>query len=477
MVLLIGLDDEKKAAAQKMLHECSIEARACTEQTFTSYLEQDVKPLAFLFVRVQERARGVQAIERLINQGIATIVGVEDLNGWTIGQRSLVLASGATWLIDTHESEWCQQLLNCPVELRRKSKKQEEDQQRHIELMRDLNVIGASSGMQAVFQWAVRIGSLSDLPALIMGETGAGKQVVAQAIHKLDPKRSRGPFVAVNCAAISVGVAEAELFGHRKGAFTGAERDRKGLIRSAQGGVLFLDEIGDLDYAIQGKLLRVLQDNMVLGVGEDDEVAVNVRIISATNRNLSQMVEQRTFREDLFHRLNILSITIPPLRERRDDIAPLVRYFIVKHQALSRHSVQTVTDELIDALEELDLTGNVRQLENIVCHMLINKEDDRPFGLQNLPQTLLYDLARTRTKMTNNHTQLLDPDKIFASEVSRLVRDNQWDLARALQHCEKFLVREALDMTKGNQARAAQLLGVTPRSVYNLIRRHQLLAQ
>ncbi len=461
----------------KVLHECSIDTRMCTDQTFASYLEQDMKPLAFLFIRVEEQARGVQAIERLTNRGITTIVGVEDLSGWTIGQRSLILAAGATWLIDTHESEWCRRLVDCVVELRRKCEKQEKDKQRQIDLMRDLNVIGASTGMQAVFQWAVRVGSLSDLPALITGETGAGKQVVAQAIHKLDPKRNRGPFVAVNCAAISSGVAEAELFGHRKGAYTGAERDRKGLIRSAQGGVLFLDEIGDLDYAIQGKLLRVLQDNMVLGVGEDDEVSVNVRVISATNRNLSQMVEQRSFREDLFHRLNILSITIPPLRERRDDIAPLVRYFLVKHKSLSRYPVQTVTDELIEALWELDLTGNVRQLENIVCQMLVNKEDGQPLGLQNLPQAQLYDLAKLRTEMPNYNEQVPDRGRELASEVSRLFRDKQWDLSKALQHCEKVLVREALEMTKGNQGRAAQLLGVTPRSVYNLIRRHQLLVQ
>jgi transcriptional regulator with PAS, ATPase and Fis domain len=476
VVLLIGLDEEKVAAVQKMLHGWSIETQVCIEPTFANDLVQGTRPMALFFVRVEELAEGVQTIERLRNQGIATIAGVEHLGQWTIGQRSLILASGASWLIDIEQPDWCHRLANCVVELHRKGRRQDEDKQRQIQLMQDLHVIGTSRGMQSVFQWAVRVGSLSDLPALITGETGTGKQVVAQAIHKLDPKRSKGPFVAVNCAAISLGVAEAELFGHRKGAYTGAERDRKGLIRSAQGGVLFLDEIGDLDYAIQGKLLRVLQDNRVLGVGEDDEVSVSVRIISATNRNLLQMVEQRTFREDLFHRLNMLSVTIPPIRERRDDIAPLVRYFLVKHKTLSRYLVQAVTDELIEALGKLDLTGNVRQLENIVCQIMINKENEQPLDLQDLPQALLVDLAHSQAKEpSTNATPSSIRDEDCKSEVARLVREKRWSLSRALQYCERFLVREALDMTKGNQAQAAQLLGVTPRSVYNLIRRHQLL--
>lgn len=477
MVLLIGLDKEKTAAAEKVLHGCFIETRACTDHTFVNHLVHGTKPLAFFFLSVRELARGVQAIECLTKRGIATIAGVEDLSQWTIGQRSLLLASGATWLIDLRQSDWRHRLVDCVVELQRKGKRQEENKQRQVELMRSLNVIGTSPGMQSVFQWAVRVGSLSDLPVLIMGETGTGKQVIAQAVHQLDPKRSHGPFVAVNCAAISQGIAEAELFGHRKGAYTGAERDRKGLIRSAHGGVLFLDEIGDLDYVIQGKLLRVLQDSMVLGVGEDDEVAVSVRIVSATNRNLSQMVEQRTFREDLFHRLNMLSITIPPLRERRDDIAPLVRYFLQKHKSLSRCQVQAVTDELIEALERLKLSGNVRQLENVVCQMLVNKEDGQLLELRDLPQMLLYDLGQTTTEMPDRGACSPNLEDDLESEVYRLVRNKQWELSRVLQHCEKLLVREALETTKGNQARAAQLLGVTPRSVYNLIRRHQLLVQ
>ena len=175
--------------------------------------------------------------------------------------------------------------------------------------------------MTDVFRSIIRFSTLSDLPVLIVGETGTGKEGLARALHRLDPKRKEGPFVAVNCGAIAAPLAESEFFGHRRGAFTGADRDRKGLVRSAEGGVLFLDEIGELDAALQAKLLRVLQESRVLGVGEDRDIQVNVRVVAATNRDLDQMGQQSRFRADLFHRLNVLSIRVPPLSERADDLA------------------------------------------------------------------------------------------------------------------------------------------------------------
>ena len=180
----------------------------------------------------------------------------------------------------------------------------------------------------------IRISRVSDVPTYITGETGTGKELLAKAIHSLDAKRRSGPFVAVNCSAISPGLAESELFGHRRGAFTGADRDRKGLIRAAQGGVLFLDEIGDLDAALQTKLLRVLQENRVLAVGEERDVPIDVRVVAASNRNLLAMVANGTFRADLFYRFTVLTVHVPPLRERRADIPPLIAHFVQKYQDL-----------------------------------------------------------------------------------------------------------------------------------------------
>ena len=174
-----------------------------------------------------------------------------------------------------------------------------------------LGLVGRGPRIMSVFLSIVRVSPLSDVPILISGETGTGKELVARSIHRLDPGRCHEPFIPVNCSAISAGLAESLLFGHRRGAFTGADHYRRGLIRAAGAGVLFLDEIGDLDLSLQGKLLRVLQERRVLALGEDHEVPIHARIIAATNRNLEEMVRDHTFRGDLFHRLNVLSIRMP----------------------------------------------------------------------------------------------------------------------------------------------------------------------
>src|SRR5262249_49739435 len=239
--------------------------------------------------------------------------------------------------------------------------------------------------MMAVFHTVLRISPLSDLPVLITGETGTGKGLLAHAIHQLDRKRCQGPFIALNCSALSPGLAESELFGHRRGAFTGADRDRKGLFRAAEGGVLFLDEIGELDEAVQAKLLRVLQAHRVLGIGDDHEVAVNVRIIAATHRNLEAMVQQGTFRADLWHRLHVLAIHIPPLRERPADLKPLLEHFLEKYQGLRPAGPLSAAPEFLEALTQLPLPGNAREVENLVQWVLVHKDDAAPLTLRDLP--------------------------------------------------------------------------------------------
>ena len=210
--------------------------------------------------------------------------------------------------------------------MRKKTRELAENERFHV-LMRTFGIVGESDAIKSAFRQALRVSSFSDLAVLITGESGTGKELMARAIHQLDPKRRRGPFVAINCGAISPGLAESEMFGHSRGAFTGADRDRKGFVRAADGGVLFLDEVGELGSDIQAKLLRVLQDHRVMSVGTDHDVGVDVRVIAATNRNLELMMEQGLFREDLFHRLNMLSVHLPPLRERVADLKPLVDNF------------------------------------------------------------------------------------------------------------------------------------------------------
>jgi transcriptional regulator with PAS, ATPase and Fis domain len=317
-----------------------------------------------------------------------------------------------------------------------------------------------------------------------MGETGTGKQVLAHAIHRLDPKRCDGPFVAVNCGAISPSLAESELFGHRRGAFTGADRERPGLIRSAQGGILFLDEIGELDDELQTKLLRVLQESRVLGVGEDREVAVDVRVIAATNRELHKLAENKKFRADLFHRLNVLSIHVPPLRQRPADVKPLIEYLLEKNQPLQTAGSIAAGPDFVEALTRIDLPGNVRQLENLVRRALVNKVASTPLTLTDLPVEVWQQLAEQEDPygIRSEQSDSDDPAKpvretapeTLSSDLVNLLDTHGWSLAQTLRYCERILLEAVLRRKQGNQSQTARLLGLTPRSIYSKIRRYRL---
>jgi transcriptional regulator with PAS, ATPase and Fis domain len=298
----------------------------------------------------------------------------------------------------------------------------------------------------------------------------------------LDPKRRHGPFIPVNCGAISFGLAESELFGHRRGAFTGADRDRKGLIRAAEGGVVFLDEIGELDDALQVKLLRVLQERRVLGVGDDHEVPVSVRVIAATNRNLSAAVQQGKFRADLFHRLNVLSIHIPPLRERRADVGPLIAHLLEKNQSLQTAGFISAGPDFVEALTRIDLPGNVRQLENLVRRALVNKAAPAPLTLTDLPVEIWQQLAEQEDRVRSEQLDGGGPGKparetapqTLSSDLVNLLDAHGWSLAQTLRYCERLLLEAALRRKQGNQSQTARLLGLTPRSIYSKIRRYHL---
>jgi transcriptional regulator with PAS, ATPase and Fis domain len=427
----------------------------------------------------------LENLRSLQRQGLQVICYGEGVQSWPLGIRCQVLLAGASWLLDSANAEFTQELqrLLAQLLLAESRRRHEESQVRHV--MKQLGSVGESQAIIAVFQSVLRVSTLSDVPVLITGETGTGKELLAHAVHQLDLKRRHGPFIALNCSAISPGLVESELFGHRRGAFTGADRDRKGLIRSAEGGVLFLDEIGELDDALQAKLLRVLQENRVLSVGEDREVAVSVRIIAATNRDLGAMVRQRTFRADLFHRLNVLAICIPPLRERPGDLKPLIEHFLEKYQYLRPACVLTADPEFIEALTQLQLPGNARQLENLVRWALVNKDDDTALNLRDLPLEIWQQLSEQNPSLSKpidsadegsdrqDATQAIE-QKGIVSTIVTLLHLNGWNLSRSLQYCERLLLEAALHETHGNQSQTARLLGITPRSVYNKIHKHHL---
>jgi formate hydrogenlyase transcriptional activator len=230
-------------------------------------------------------------------------------------------------------------------------------------------IIGTSRPLKLVMD-QVGVVAPTASTVLIQGETGTGKELIAQAIHNLSPRRN-GPFVKLNCAAIPAGLIESELFGHERGAFTGALTQRIGRFEMANGGTLFLDEIGDLALDLQVKLLRVLQEQEFERLGGARSIQVNVRLVAATNRDLAQMVEEKQFRADLYYRLSVFPISLPPLRDRREDIPELVRHFIVKYAERLNKVVEDIAPETMEAMIAYDWPGNIRQLQNFIEHGVI----------------------------------------------------------------------------------------------------------
>ena len=428
---------------------------------------------------------GVEAIRSLKQKGFKVICYADGAPSWPLSVRCRLLVAGAFWLLDSATAEFAHELQRLLTHLLQAAARRRDAEEHVKSVIKQLGGVGESQAIMEVFQTVCRVSPLSDLPILITGETGTGKELLARAIHRLDLKRRQGPFVALNCSAISPGLAESELFGHRRGAFTGAERDRQGWIRAAEGGVLFLDEIGELDPALQAKLLRVLQEHRVLGVGEDREVSVSVRMIAATNRNLEAMVQHGTFRADLFHRLHVLAIHIPPLRERPADLRPLIEHFLEKNRFLKPTGPLSVDPDFIAALTQVELPGNARQVENLVRWALVNKDDETPLTLHDLPLDIWQQLSEQETGRQGQSAPVSEgqnllqsapdiPQQHIPSSIISLLDLNGWNLAQALQHCERLLLEAALHRAHGNQSHTAQLLGITPRSIYNKLHKHQL---
>jgi len=418
----------------------------------------------------------LSAIRSLKAFGFTVFAYGDGLDNWPLKRRCLALLAGATQLLDsathTFEADMVKFLNSAwTAELKRRS-----EEQGIKETMLSLGIVGESTAILSVFRTALRISVLSDLPVLLTGETGTGKECLAQAIHRSDPHRRTGPFVALNCAALSSSLAEAELFGHRRGTFTGAERDRKGLIRAANHGSLFLDEVGELAEPLQAKLLRVVQEKRVLSVGSEDEVPVDIRVIAATNRDLTDMVRQRRFRGDLLYRLQVATIHVPPLRERTADLRPLIEFLLEKHRSLSSGARLSASADFVEALAQAELPGNVRELEDLICQALLKKSTSAPLSLplslSDLPWEFWKRLSEKPEElslaMTNEESANRDAD-----EWARLLDLNGYSLKRTLRFCEKALVAAAVKRA-GSQSQTAQLLGITVRSIYNKLHRHQI---
>ncbi len=316
------------------------------------------------------------------------------------------------------------------------------------------NLIGNSEPMHRVFEIIRRV-SNTPTTVLITGESGTGKEMIAKAVHFSGPFHDK-PFIPVNCGAIPETLMESEMFGHKKGSFTGAVVDKEGLFEAADGGTIFLDEVGELPLSIQVKLLRVIQERIIRRVGAVDDTEVDVRIIAATNRDLSEMVKEKTFREDLFYRLNVINIHAPALRERMDDIPVLAQHFLKKYNERLGKSISGISAEALAVLKKYDYPGNVRELENIIERTVALEA-----GATILPESLPpFVNTPTGHKMISSHDIQITEDGV--------------DLDKILGQIEKELLVKAIHSADGVKKRAAKLLGITFRSMRYRVEKHRL---
>ncbi|MGB2605407.1 MAG: sigma 54-interacting transcriptional regulator [Candidatus Sulfotelmatobacter sp.] len=322
---------------------------------------------------------------------------------------------------------------------------EEENERLTVEISQDRSLVGEGARMKEVYQFLKRVAP-AESTVLIEGESGTGKELAARAIHRNSPRASK-PFIAINCAAIPETLLESDLFGHERGAFTGAASQKKGRFEVADGGVVFLDEIGELATALQVKLLRVLQEREFERVGGTHPIKVDIRLIAATNCNLEQAVRSGKFRQDLYYRLAVLKITMPTLRDRREDIPMLVRHFVQKHAKRCKVKPRPVSREALACLVNYDWPGNVRELENAIEHALVLGASDMILP-EDLPESLLERTPSPEMTEAKYH--------------------------QAVKELKKQLIVDAVEQTQGSYADAARILGVHPNYLHRLIRNLEL---
>lgn len=344
--------------------------------------------------------------------------------------------------------------------VRRATEESEEEEQTPAEETAS-EIIGKAPAMQEVFRAIGRL-SQSKATVLLTGESGAGKEVVARALHKHSP-RSNAPFVAINMAAIPKDLMETELFGHEKGAFTGASAIRHGRFEQAEGGTLFLDEIGDMPAELQTRLLRVLSDGYYYRVGGHQSLKANVRIIAATHQNLEAMVRENRFREDLYHRLNVIRLRLPPLRERPEDIPLLVNHFLQKSAENLGVEPKLMSEEAMEFLKRFPFPGNVRQLENL-CNWLVVMAPSQHIRVTDLPEEVRNGEAEKVHK--NGEVSGSTPaggswEELLKGEVKEMLKNQSPDLMKQLADTfESIVIGTALEYTHGRRVDAATRLGI-----------------
>ncbi|MCI5066373.1 sigma-54 dependent transcriptional regulator [bacterium] len=335
------------------------------------------------------------------------------------------------------------------VEEREQLRKENEELRSEVEGRYSFgNIIAKSKVMKEVFEKVKRLAQFHTT-VLVTGKSGTGKELLARAVHHNSPRRGK-PFIAINCGAIPEALMESELFGHKKGAFTDASRDKKGLFEEANGGTLFLDEIGEMPPHLQVKLLRALQEQQIRPVGDEHSISIDVRVIAATLRDLEQDVIDGRFREDLFYRLNVVAIHLPPLHERSEDIPVLVEHFMKKHNKRLGLAIKKVEPEVMKALLCYEWRGNIRELENAIERALV-MTDGESLTLEALPDGIRAMLGKDNLPVDGAGIELLSDENLSIKQHSKAL--------------EMTLIKKAIERTKGNRTHAAKLLEISHRAL------------
>jgi DNA-binding NtrC family response regulator len=381
---------------------------------------------------------GLAILQQLRTDGIDTPIVIVTAQGSSSVTIEVMQRGAYDYIAKPFDLDDVLQVVQRAVEHRRLTRRVQDLEEQVKRDPRDV-MIGQSMPMQTVYKLIGRVAG-SDSTVLLTGESGTGKELVAQVIHRTSPRRD-GPFVAVNCAALPETLLESELFGHEKGAFTGAVAQRKGLFEQANKGTLFLDEIGEITSSTQKKLLRVLQERVLVRVGGNAPLKVDVRMITATNRDLLHELNSGRFRDDLYYRLNVINIHMPPLRDRKDDIALLIGHFLNKHKLRGAEPAR-IAEEAVHALVTHDWPGNVRQLENTIERAVVLAQG----GLIGMEHLLLDDPASGL-------------DQVLASVLERLL-DQGGSLDAVLRQVRRHMIAIALERNNGQRLAAARALKV-----------------
>ncbi|RMD91809.1 MAG: sigma-54-dependent Fis family transcriptional regulator [Calditrichaeota bacterium] len=425
-------------------------------------------------VGVDNAKKALRYLEREHFDILLTDLRMPEMNGMQLYEQSLAVAPEMKTIVMTAYSSvkdavdamkrGVYEYLTKPLDLDelfvilQKAVAEQELQRENEELKHKLrgsyrfeNIIGKSEPMQKVFQTIVKVAK-SDATILIRGESGTGKELVARAIHYNSP-RSEKPLVEISCASFPETLLESELFGYEKGAFTGAMNRKAGRFELANGGTIFLDEIGEISASVQTKLLRVLQEKEISRLGSTESIKVDVRVLTATNRDLEKALQDGTFREDLYYRLNVIPIFLPPLRERKEDIPLLIDHFIRKYTRINRKPMMHISQEALELCLEYDWPGNVRELENSIENAVVlgDMEEIRP---EHLPISI---------KVKKNYVNGMD---LFAN-VGETYREK-------MEFVEQLVLQDAIQKANGNKSEAAKKLGISLRTMRYKIRKYKL---